>query len=725
MRQVTQRLRDGRIDVLDVPAPVLRAEGVIVDVRASLLSAGTERSKVQTGRQNLLGKARARPDQVRQVIEKSRRDGVGATISAVRMQLAQPSELGYSTAGVVIETGARVRHLAAGDRVACGGGGYAVHADMNYVPAQLCVRLPDGVSFAEGAFTTIAAVALHGVRQADVRLGERVAVIGLGLVGQLAGQLLRASGCTVVGVDLDPQTTRQAVELGACDTAFPRAQLDGDLPDEAVDCDAVLLTAATASDDPVALAARLSRDRGRVVIVGDVGLDVPRAAYFAKEIDIRISRSYGPGRYDRDYEERGLDYPVGYVRWTERRNMGAVVDLMARGRIDVRCLISAEIPVDEAPRAYDRLAEDVAGSPLGLVLRYEAVSADDGDDGNRGGQPVPTPLPVAVPAGRAVAVAPTVGVIGAGGFAQRILIPGLIGAGFALRSVASAQGLSARAAVETLGQGEARSVDAVIDDADLDLIVVATRHASHAELSRRALLAGHHVFVEKPPGLTVAELDALEATVARTGRMLHVGFNRRHAPLAQPLREMVRGAVGSAEIVVRVNAGPLKPDHWLNDPDEGGGRLLGEGCHFVDFACWLVGDLPSHVSCTMPAAAGEPTLSAQSFVVSLGFPDGSVASVIYGSRGAAKLGKERVEVHAGSGSAVLDDFRRLEILQAGRSKTLRNRSGDKGHRRQLVALRKHLERAGDVGAALDCPDPLRTMRVTIAALESALGGRPS
>ncbi len=335
MKQVTQRLRNGSIDILDVPEPVLTPDTVLVDVRVSLLSAGTERAKIQAGKKSLIGKARSRPDQVAQVIEKARNDGVAETFHSVRSRLDQPSVLGYSAAGVVLAVGARVRGVAVGDHVAVGGGEYAVHAEIDRVPANLCVTLPEGVRFEEGCFACVGSIALHGVRQAVVSLGERVAVIGLGLVGQLTGLLLRAAGCTVVGIELDEELLKRAREIGAVDTCLARAAVGEVIPRAAENCDAVIVTAATTSNDPVELAPRLCRDRGRVVIVGDVGLQIPRAPYYAKEIDLRLSRSYGPGRYDHAYEEHGQDYPIGYVRWTEGRNMKAIVELIAAGRVPV------------------------------------------------------------------------------------------------------------------------------------------------------------------------------------------------------------------------------------------------------------------------------------------------------------------------------------------------------------------------------------------------------
>ncbi|MBD0291107.1 MAG: bi-domain-containing oxidoreductase [Thermoleophilia bacterium] len=703
MKQVTQRLRDGRISVLDVPAPELRPEGVLVDVRASLLSAGTERKKVATGRESLIGKARARPDETRRVLEKARRDGIAETVRAVRSQLEQPSPLGYASAGVVVAAGPRVRDLAPGDRVACGGGGYAVHAEMNYVPGNLAVRVPDGVAFDEAAFATVGAIALHGVRRAGARLGERVAVVGLGLVGQLVGQILRAAACRVVGVDLSAELVDRALATGGADVAYAREALRREIPPEARDCDAVVLTAATPSSDPVELGARLARDRARVVVLGEVGLDVPRNAYYEKELALVASRSYGPGRYDREYEERGLDYPLGYVRWTERRNMAAFLELVAAGKVRVEPLVGARIPVDQAGEAYEELLA-AKTSPLGILLEYPALDEAPA-------APAPSAPPPALATPRAVAV------VGAGSFATRILIPGLRDAGFSLRTVASASGLSAHAAAERFGFSRVTSVEQAIAAPDVGLVAIATRHSSHAALALRALRAGKAVFVEKPPCLTASELAELRAARAESGRLLAVGFNRRHAPAAQALRRFLAEQPGPAEILIRVNAGALPSNHWLNDLDEGGGRLLGEGCHFVDLALWLVGVPPERVLCTMRAEPGEPLQGGRSFTLTLAFGDGSLATIVYGARGADRLGKEYVEVHAGGRSAVLDDFRTLTMHGPNRPQRRHGGAQDKGHSRQFVALGEWVE-----GHAAPEPDPLDSMTATLAALTSAESG---
>ena len=698
MKQVTQRLRDGRIEVLDVPVPAVSEAGVLVDVRASLLSAGTERSKIEAGRKSLIGKARARPDQVRQVVEKVRRDGVAATAHAVRARLHQPSALGYSAAGVATAVGPRVSDVSAGDRVACGGGGYAVHAEVDHVPASLCVPLPDDVDFAAGAFATVGAIALHGVRQSEAQVGEKVAVIGLGLVGQLAGQILRAAGCSVVGIDLDPEVAARALHAGAADVAFTH----DDVPASGRGCDAVIVTAATTSSGPVDLAADLARDRGRVVVVGDVGMEVPRRKYYDKELELRLSRSYGPGRYDREYEERGLDYPIGYVRWTERRNMQAFLDLVAAGKVSVDALISARFPVERAAEAYERLL-DHGRSPLAILLEYE---------------PSAPPVPKVEDARRDRPALPTsAAVIGAGSFATRILVPGLQRAGFDLAAVASASGLSARAAADRFGFARAVTVEEAVAEPRAGTVAIATRHDSHAELAIAALKAGKAVFVEKPPCLTEAELERLHEARARSGLPVVVGFNRRHAKLAQELRAHVRRGE-PIQLLYRVNAERIDDDHWLNDPAIGGGRLIGEGCHFVDFACWIAGSIPVSVLCAMRPAPGRPLAAADDFSIVLSFPDGSTATIVYGAGGSTGVRKEYVEAHAGACSAILNDFRMLELHGSGRLRRRRSRRGDKGHETQFALLKRVV--AGQADSLP--PDPLETMRATFAALRSAESG---
>lgn len=704
MKQIAQRLRDGRIEVLEAPQPVASPGTVLVDVRASLLSAGTERTKVKTGQKSLVGKARQRPDQVAQVIEKARSDGLRETMRAVRARLEQPSALGYSASGVVLAVGAGARGVAPGDRVAIGGGDYAVHAEVDRVPANLCVPLAPEVSFEEGCFACVGSIALHGVRQAGVSVGERVAVIGLGLVGQLSALLLRAAGCTVVGIDLDPQLVEKGRETGGVDAGLLREEIGDVLPAAATGCDAVIVTAASASNDPIELAPRLCRDRGRVVVVGDVGLALSRAPFYDREIDLRLSRSYGPGRYDRAYEENGHDYPIGYVRWTEGRNMAAIVDLIAGGRLPVGDLITTRLSVDEAPEAYERLAER-GGSPLGIVISYEQSSLPQG----AADEPRPQEAGMGDPKRASL--------IGAGSFAQRVIVPGLRAAGFSLDTVASASGISAQGLVSREGEGRVGSPGDALESS-AGLVVVATRHSSHAELAERALRAGKAVFVEKPPCLSREELERLRVARAESGRPLAVGFNRRHAPLAIELREHVRAGGHPLQIAIRVNAGPLPEDHWLNDPNDGGGRLLGEGCHFVDLACWLAGGIPTAIQATARPLGGEAVAAAGRFAVSLGFGDGSLATILYTDQGASGLPKEMIEAHGGGRSALLDDFRSLALLRGRSRQKVGGRRQDKGHAAQFKALAATMADDGDASAD---PDPLDTMEVTLAAAEAARG----
>jgi predicted dehydrogenase len=669
------------------------------------MSIGTERRKVETGRQSLLGKAQERPEQVRLVVEKAKRDGVRETVQAVRARLDQPSGLGYSAAGVVQSVGTRVSDLVPGDRVACGGEGHAGHAEVDRVPGNLCVPVPPGVNFEEAAFATVGSIAMHAVRQAGVTLGERVAVVGLGLIGQLAAQLLQAAGCTVVGIDLAEELVERALALGAIDTGHARSALQADrLPDGADGCDAVVITAATTSTDPIELAARLCRDRGRVVVVGDVGMNLPRATYYEKELDIRLSRSYGPGRYDSAYEERGLDYPIGYVRWTERRNMAAFLSLVAAGKVNVEALVTRRVSVDEAAEAYAGVVSG-AHSPLGIVIGYE---------------PSAEPHPLSTPAERPIkANLEAVGVVGAGSFAQRILIPGLAKAGFDLTTVASASGLTAHAAAKRFGFRRTGTPDDVLADPDAGLVVIATRHSSHAALAIDALRSGKEVFVEKPPCISLEELGRLRAECAARGATIAVGFNRRHAPLAGRLRDHVTERGGPIGLVYRVNTALLREGHWLDDLDDGGGRLIGEGCHFVDFACWLIGALPTQVSCVGGGSPGHPLAAARRFSIVLGFGEGSVATIVYGDGGADGVSKEYVEAHAEGRSAVLDDFRTLALHTGRRVRRARERRRNKGHTEQLQSLREVLSGRRAPAA----PDPLDTMAVTFAALTAMETGK--
>ena len=705
MRQLAQRIKDGRLRVLDVPTPELDDWRVLVRTESSLVSAGTERAKVETARDTLLGKARRRPDQVRQVLDKLRTDGIGATIDAVRSRLEAWSPLGYCATGVVERVGTRVRDIQPGDRVACGGE-EAAHAEVLALPGTLCVPVPAGVDSTAAAFTTVGAIALHGFRQADVRLGERVAVVGLGLVGQLSARIARAGGCQVVGIDIEAWRVEHAQQAGILDVARRRDQVTQEDFDS---CDAVLVTAAApTSSDPVSLATDLARERGRIVIVGDVRLDLDRRRLYAKELDVRLARSYGPGRYDAEYEQRGLDYPVAYVRWTERRNMGEFLRLLAEDRIEVADLITHRFPIERAGEALDVLTNEQERA-VGVLIEYPASDAAES--------------PVSVGMTRRAAFAPgaEIGFAGAGSFARRHLIPLALQHGLILDRVATASGLTAAAAAEQFHfRRGACTVDELLADEAIHGVVIATRHDQHARLSLEALRAGKAVLVEKPLCLLDSELEELHAELIREDAPpLMVGFNRRYAPLTNELKEHLRGAHGPTNVVVRVNAGPLSPEHWLNDPAVGGGRLLGEACHFLDLILELVEAEPLAVTAQAHPGNGLPLQSAQNFTVAVRFADGSLGTLLYGTAGAADTGKELVEAHRGTHSGRIDDFRKLRTFGPGRARTRRSRRRDKGHAEEMRIF------AGVVRGEAEPPSPagyLRATALTLAALRALEAG---
>jgi predicted dehydrogenase len=697
MKQLRQSLRTGAVTVVEVPAPRAAYGQVLVDVSASLISAGTERMIKDFASKNLLAKARARPDLLRDVLNKAHREGVLATFDAVRHRLDQPMPLGYSSAGTVIEVGGGVTEFKLGDRVACAGVG-AAHAEVIAVPQRLVAPIPMGphgeVSFEAAAFTTLGAIALHGIRLAEVELGEVVAVIGLGLVGQLTTQLLKASGCTVVGTDLSAERAQLAHESGTDRVAtdpegFARAvqQLTSGRG-----ADAVLITADTPSSQPVELAGRVARDRAAVVAVGAVGLQIPRKLYYEKELSFRVSRSYGPGRYDSTYEEKGNDYPIGYVRWTENRNMRAFTDLLASGRVDVERLISHRFPIGDAPRAYELIT---SGDPfLGVLIVYPEAGPSRL---TRTTAPCNSPAaeaarPAASRSVLAGAAEPTVslGLLGAGNFALATLLPTVRQIpGVELAIVGTATGLNGQFVAQRFGFRSCTTDDrAVLDNPSVNTVAIATRHHLHARQVLAALEAGKHVFCEKPLALDADELRSIVRAYAAQGqsRVLMVGFNRRFAPLARQVKAFL-DTPGDEPLILqyRVNAGSLPPDHWLNDPEQGGGRIVGEVCHFVDFLTFLAGALPVRLQALAFPRTGR--LRDEDVLVSLEFANGSLGTIAYAANGDKAFPKERLEVLGGGKVAVLDDFRRVELVRNGRTTRATSRlRQDKGHRGEWEAF---------------------------------------
>lgn len=709
MKQVVQSVRDGELRVLDVPRPTIGPTEVLVRTSVSLLSVGTERAVRELAGASLLGKARARPELVRTVLAKARTEGVTATVRSVRSRLDEEMPLGYSAAGRVVQVGEAVTGVRPGDRVATGGAG---HAEYQAVAGNLAVPVPDQVSDGDAAFATVAAIALHGLRQADLSVGERLCVIGLGLVGQLTVRLALAAGLEVAGVDVKPW----AVERASTSGALGLLEAGDDTTSAVLDwtrgrgADAIVLTAATASSDPARRAPALARDRAAVVVVGDVGLDLSRTPFYEKELSLRFARSYGPGRYDRAYEEWGVDLPPGYVRWTEGRNLEAFCDLLASGRLTVSDLVTHRFPIDAAADAY-RLLDGGTEPYLGVQLEYPDHADEDPPGGGL----------ASAAEGRSERVAPRctgglrVGLLGAGPFAANILVPALGEAGMTdMRWVVSASGRSARRLAERGGIERATAeVDDVFDDPDVDVVVIATPHETHASFTVRALQGGKHVFCEKPLALSFEELEQVEAAWRESPGQLAVGFNRRHAPAMAEARDALGEGPGPLVMSYRVNAGALPAAHWYRDRRQGG-RLLGEVCHFVDTCDALVGGAPEQVF-AVGSGRGEALLDDDLSLV-LRYADGSSATIAYASHGHPALGKERLEVLGRGHAVIIDDYRNVTVD----GHTTRGRTQDKGHHAELAAFRSAIE-SGDASGT---EDSIAAMRATLASAGSLLIGVP-
>lgn len=673
MKQVLQNRKTGKPFVGEVPVPALQRGRVLVRTVASLISAGTERASVELVSKGLFQEARQRPDLVKAVVAKVKSEGLLNTFASVRDKMAASQALGYSAAGIVVEIAEDVTEFHVGDRVACAGVGFASHAEVLSVPKNLCVHLPEQVSFEAGAFGTLGAIALQGVRLAEPTLGESIVVIGLGLVGQLTVQLLKANGCRVFGLDLDPARVALAVELGA-----DRAVVSGEDAASEIDkwtrsrgADAVLITAATDSNQPVELAARVSRLKGRVIVVGMTGLEIPRQPFFSRELKLIISMSYGPGRYDPDYEERGHDYPLPYVRWTEKRNIESFLELVNDGRVDVEKLTTHRFGIDQAERAYELISGDSSEPYLGVVLNYDPE------------REIIRRVPLAAPVRRAEKSI-RIGVIGAGGYVPAMLLPHFKSEGVEFRSIVTATGVSAHDVGKRFGFGEAvSSADEVLDDPEINLVVIGTRHDSHADLARQALERNKHVFVEKPLALDDEQLDrVLEAASNSTGHLM-VGFNRRFSPLALRAKEFFAESNTPLSILYRVNAGRIPKEHWTQDPIDGGGRIVGEVCHFVDLMQFLTGAEPISVFAESVSAKSDKTVDADSVFINLRFADGSNGCIAYLAEGDKSLPKERVEIFGASRTFVLDDYRRARLHKNGREEQITLKAQDKGQQAQV------------------------------------------
>lgn len=680
MRQLISSLRTGELSIEDVPVPAPWRGSLLIQSRASLISAGTERMLVDFGRAHWIDKARQQPDKVREVVGKIRTDGMASTAEAVRSKLDQPLPLGYCNVGIVREIGEKVTGFSPGDRVVSNG----AHAEVVSAPMNLCARIPEKVPFEAAVYTVPAAVALQGIRLVRPTLGECFVVTGLGLIGQLAVQLLLANGCRVLGIDPDAEKRELAAALGV--DAIDPGKIDvlsaADRFSRSRGVDGVIITASTSSSEPVSQAAKISRKRGRIVLVGVAGLNLSRGDFYEKELTFQVSCSYGPGRYDADYEEKGHDYPVGFVRWTEQRNFEAVLDMMARGALDTSALTTHRFPLEQAGDAYELLSGDTPS--LGIMLEYPHGSDELALDRT---------VPVSGGATAASPDRPSVAFVGAGNYAGRVLIPAFKAGGATLRSITATSGVGpshygGKFGFERAGTDSA----AAIGSADVNTVVIATRHDSHAELVCRAIDAGKHVFVEKPLALSLEEIERIETTVRQASKagksvLMTVGFNRRFSPLAIKARTLLQQVAGPKAFIATINAGPVDPGHWTRDKATGGGRIIGEACHFVDLLRYFA---DSPIAGVHRRAMGEGGVDSDDTAgLDLRFEDGSIGTIHYLANGSKLFPKERIEVFASGRILQLDNFRTLHGW------------GWPDFRRQRL-WRQDKGQVGCVGAFLEC-----------------------
>jgi predicted dehydrogenase/threonine dehydrogenase-like Zn-dependent dehydrogenase len=671
MKQLIQNYKSGEMYVDEIPAPQISAGMVLVDNEFSLISSGTERSTVKVAQASLIGKARERPDLVTQVLNNIKKEGLTATINKVRTKLDTLKAMGYSSAGKVIASLDRNGLFKPGDRVACAGQDYASHAEVVSVPQNLVVRIPDNVLFEEAAFTTLGAIAMQGVRQANPMLGERVAVIGLGLLGQITCQLLRANGCLVFGIDLNDRLVRMAQE-----TAFVKAALRND-PDLVSICmdftnghgfDSVIITAATHSSDPVDLASSLARKKARIVIVGAVKMDLQREPYFyKKELELVMSCSYGPGRYDPSYEENGYDYPYAYVRWTEQRNMEAFLSLLSAGSVNVRPLITHVFSIEKAEEAYDIVLGNKKEFHMGILLEYNRNHETDKSIYQTSHSPSDTI---------------NTGFIGAGSFAQNYLIPAVRASGATLDGVVTTRGITSKNVANKFGFNFcSTNPDDIIANSKINTVFIATPHSSHAELVVKALKAGKNVFVEKPLAINMEQLESVIETANHSGLPVMVGFNRRFSPVAESVKKEFASITEPLFINIRVNAGMIPKEHWIQDPETGGGRIIGEACHFIDLMQYFTGAEPVSVFAKAIDTTNSALTPYDNVAVVVSFNNGSTGNLIYLANGDPALPKERIEVFGGGNTAVINDFRDGQLFRGG--KAVKLKSDGKGHREEV------------------------------------------
>lgn len=703
MKQIIQHLSSGQTELLELPAPALRRGHLLIRTHRTLVSLGTEKMLVDFGKAGWIQKARSQPEKVKMVLEKIKSDGLRPTVEAVFRKLGEPLPLGYCNAGEVIAVGAGVSGFKVGDRVVSNGG----HAEVVAVPENLVAKIPDGVSYEEAAFTVIGAIALQGIRLINPTFGETVVVTGLGLIGLMAAQLLKANGCKVIGLDFDQQKVDlaagwgiTAINVGAADAVETVLQHTG-----GVGTDAVLITASTKSNEVISQAATMCRQRGRIVLVGVIGLDIQRSDFYNKELTFQVSCSYGPGRYDDAYEQKGLDYPIGYVRWTENRNFKAILGALAAGQIEVAPLITERVALEDYLEIYGDMGKK--GS-IASILSYAPAAAAEGQAVNR---------TVALDDRTFQPGTGTMGIIGAGNFTKSTILPNLKKVGAPVKYITSAGGLSGTTAAKKFGVAQsATDNQLLLNDPDVDAILITTRHNAHAKQVIAALEAGKHVFVEKPLALTHAELDAVDAAYQQSDKTLTVGFNRRFSPFSQDLKQQLGGNPGPINVIATMNAGFIPADVWVHDMEVGGGRIIGEACHLIDLITFFTGSLvESVVMNAMGPNAAENTDNAS---ILLRYQNGSQGVINYFANGSKAYSKERIEVYSQNRTAIIDNFRKSKYY--GFKGSGMSKGQDKGHNEQFRRFYHSLRDGGP--AIVSYEEVMNASRAAVSAVESLKSG---
>ena len=709
MKQLIQSYKTGELGVYEVPAPICGENGVLVRTITSLVSAGTEKMIVDLAKKSLVGKAKARPDLVKQVVNKMKQEGVKNTLEKVFTKLDTPIPLGYSCVGEVVKVGAKVTGISVGDRVACGGAGYANHSEINYVPRNLFVKVPKNVSDADASFVTVGSIALQGIRQTNPTLGEKVVVMGLGLLGQITVQLLKANGCKVLGTDFDPRKLELAKKLGADEVCSPDEVIDkAKLFTNGNGADAVVIAASTSSSQPIADAGEISRIKGRVIVVGLVGMDIPRTEYYKKELELKLSMAYGPGRYDPKYEEQGIDYPFAHVRWTEGRNFEAFLDLVDEGKITPSEMVTHEYEFENALTAYDLLEDKIKEDYLGILLNYKEEYS------------LKSEL-VKISDATIKSNELNVGLIGAGNFTKSVIIPNL-------KKIKNANlvGLCTATGVSAHSTGNKHNFKYITTDYqellknnDINTVFITTRHNDHGEKVLTSLKADKNVFVEKPLAILESELEEIKAFYANTDKkpVLQVGYNRRFAPLVQAMKKEAGDLPMS--INYRVNAGVIPKDVWVQDPAVGGGRIIGEACHFIDTCTFLIGSLPESVFASCVTKPDQSIPDEDNVSITIKYQNGSTAVINYYAFGNNQLPKEYIELFAPDLAMTMDNFRELEIFKGGKSKKYKNSNQDKGFKGEFTALKTAVEK-GELAISFD--EMYSTSKLTFAILRSLKTG---